>query len=80
MSYLEYKEYESWLCRGLIAAYMSFRNESQRLNKTEHVKGAKNETVEREAMYRWYEKHYPHGFSDGCGFAEFSRLLDEYEA
>jgi hypothetical protein len=78
-SYLsEYKQYSGWLCRGLTAAYMAFRAEAQRLNRVEHVKGAKGETIEREAMYGWYEKHYPrHGLGNGSGFAEFSRLLDE---
>jgi hypothetical protein len=79
-SYLgEYKGYEGWQRRGFVAAYIAFHDEAQRLNRVEHVKDVRGGSVEVDAMEKWIRKHYPSGFDEkNCGFAEFSRLLDEY--
>lgn len=78
---------DGWLSRGLVVAYMSWRSETERLRRVEYVKDAKGQTVEREAMQGWYDKHYPNGIgfdkaprpeTKPSGFAEFARLLDEH--
>lgn len=75
----EYKQYPGWLCRGIIAAYIAFRDEEERLNRVEYVEDARGGRVKVDAMEKWICKHYPSGFDEkNCGFAEFSRLLDEY--
>lgn len=79
-SYLsEYKQYPDWLCRGLIAAYMAFRDEARRINRVEYVEDAEGRKTEVDAMEKWIFKHYPSGFDEkSCGFAKFSSLLDEH--
>lgn len=83
-SYLdEHKRYPGWLRRGILEAYIAFKDEMARFNKVEYVNGADGQKIEREAMHGWYEKHYPWGMGfdrdrKPSGFAEFSRLLDEY--
>jgi hypothetical protein len=84
---VDIKQYPDWLSRGLVVAYMSWRSEAGRLRRVEYIKDAKGQTVEKEVMQDWYNKHYPNGVgfdktprpaTKPSGFAEFSRLLDEF--
>lgn len=84
LEYLEkIMEFEGWLLRGLVIAYTSWRSETERLRRVEYIEDATGQRVERESMHNWYKKHYPWGIGfdrerKPSGFAEFSRLLDEY--
>ena len=86
---VDVKQYPDWLSRGLVVAYMSWRSETERLRRVEYVKDAKGQTVEREVMQSWYDKHYPNGVgynktprpaTKPSGFSEYCRLLDEHPA